>query len=79
MLSKLLYIFDLVAAGSWLPRNIVTIVVNILLLVAVLIINAYKTAAESQDLAEGDKYAVVYLRQRRQNEARREHRASKDA
>ena len=44
-----------------------------------MVVDAYKTATEGQYLTEGNEHAVVYLRQRRQNEARREHRASKDA
>ena len=76
-------LYPLVAPGSWSGRKlldyVVGVVVNILLLVPVLVIDSYQATSEGQDFAEGDKHAVVYLRQRRQNEARREHRASKDA
>ena len=51
----------------------------ILILIPVLVVYPYQAAAESQYLAKGDKHAVVYLRQRRQNEARREHCAPEDA
>ena len=50
-----------------------------LLFVPVLVIDSYEGARESQYLAEGNEHAVVYLRQRRQNEARCEHRAPEDA
>ena len=44
-----------------------------------MVVDAYKTATEGQDLAEGDKHAVVYLRQRRQNEARHQQPTPKSA
>ena len=44
-----------------------------------MIVDSDEGAREGEYLAEGDKHAVVYLRQRRQNEARREHRAPERA
>ena len=49
------------------------------LFVPVLIVDTDERAAEGQYLAKSNEHAVVYLRQRRQNEARREHRAPEDA
>ena len=44
-----------------------------------MVVNAYQWATKGQYLAEGDKYAVVYLRQRRQNEARHQQPTPKSA
>ena len=50
-----------------------------LFLVPVLVVYPDEGTSEGQYLAEGDEYAMVYLRQRRKDEARREHYAPEGA
>ena len=60
--QDLYYIFvSLSAAGVLIAAQVVGIVVYILLLIPVLVVYPYQAAAESEDLAKGDKYAVVDL------------------
>ena len=60
-------------------KIIVFIVVNILLFVPVLVVDPYQTAAEGEYFAKSDEDGVMYLSQWWAEEARHQHRASKDA